>query len=268
MYRVGGHFGVVEIEHPRQNLEREAGGNPGHALVHSGEIAVFLIALGLGVGVLEVVAIVDAHLGIGAGVLRFLQPREHRKTRQHFQRTGGARRFRQRAVLHQLLVDFHLFGHAQAIRHLDDIDAVEERLVVLVVAERRPLRLVAVRQYHAVERNRAEALGAFVVAFLRGGQQRVQHLDRRLEHFDEFHQALVGEAQATGKAVGIHVVLRVFFQLADIHLAHQRGDVLVILVARLGLGNAHLTQHRRPALDHAKLGDVAVVFVQALDRPR
>jgi hypothetical protein len=65
-----------------------------------------------------------------------------------------------------------------------------------------------VRQHDAVERDRAEALGALVVAFLRGGQQRVQHLDRRLEHLDELQQALVGQAQAAGIAVGVRVVLR------------------------------------------------------------
>jgi hypothetical protein len=53
-----------------------------------------------------------------------------------------------------------------------------------------------VGQHDAVEGNRAKAFGALEVAFLRGRQQRVQHLDRRLEHFDEFQQALVGQAQA------------------------------------------------------------------------
>jgi hypothetical protein len=97
-----------------------------------------------------------------------------------------------------------------------------------------------VGQHHAVEGDRAEALGALVVAFLGGGQQRVQHLDRRLEHLDEFHQALVGQAQAARVAVGVGVVLGEFLQLADVDLADQRGDVLVVLVARLGLGDADL----------------------------
>jgi hypothetical protein len=125
-----------------------------------------------------------------------------------------------------------------------------------------------VGQHHAVERDGAEALGALVVALLGGGQQRMQHLDRRLEHLDEFQQPLVGQAQPARVAVGVGVVLGELLQLADIDLADQRGDILVVLVTRLGLGDADLAQHRRPALDHAELGDVAVVLVQALHRPR
>jgi hypothetical protein len=65
-----------------------------------------------------------------------------------------------------------------------------------------------VGQHDAVERDRAEAFGALVVAFLGRGQQRMQHLDRRLEHLDELEQAAVGQAQAAGIAVGVRVVLR------------------------------------------------------------
>jgi hypothetical protein len=78
--------------------------------------------------------------------------------------------------------------------------------------------------------------GALEVAFLGGRQQRVQHLDGRLEHLHEFQQPLVGQAQATGVAVGVRVVLGVGFQLADVDLADQRADVLVVLIAGLGLG--------------------------------
>ena len=107
----------------------------------------------------------------------------------------------------------------------------------------------------------------FEVAFLRGGQQGVQHLDRRLEHLDEFQQALVGQAQAARVAVGVGVVLGVALQLADVDLAHQRGNVLVVLVARLGLGDGHLAQHGGVEPHDAELRDVAVEFAQALDRP-
>jgi hypothetical protein len=78
-----------------------------------------------------------------------------------------------------------------------------------------------VGQHDAVEGNRAKAFGALEVAFLRGRQQRVQHLDRRLEHFHEFQQALVGQAQAARVAVGVGIVLRILFQLADVDLADQ-----------------------------------------------
>ena len=258
---------AVEVEHLRHDLEGEARRDAAHAFVDARVVAVLLHRLGLGVGVLQVLAVVHLHLAEDAGVLGLLQAREHRELRHHAQRAGRAGRLRQRGVAHQLLVDLDFFGDAQAVGHLDDVDPVEEGLVVLVVAEGLPFALVAVRQHDAVERNRAEAFGALEVAFLRGRQQRVQHLDRRLEHFDEFQQALVGQAQAAGVGVGVRVVLRIGLELADVDLADQRGDVLVVLVARLGLGDRDLAQHRRVALDDAELADVAAELFQPLDRP-
>ncbi|MCY1349104.1 hypothetical protein D9M69_352770 [compost metagenome] len=267
MHRVGGDFMRVEVEHLGQDLEGEAGGEPGHAFVHAGGVAVFLDRLGLGIGVLQVLAVVHAHLRVDVGVFRLLQARQHGELREHLQRVRRAVGVGQRAVDQQLVVDLDLVGDAQAVRHLDDVDPVDERLVVLVVAEAVPFRFVGVGQDDAAERQAAEALGAVVVAFLGGGQQRVQHLDRRLEHLDEFHQALVGPAQRARVAVGVGVVLREFLQLADIHLAHQRGDVLVVLVARLGLGDGDLVEDRRVHLDHAELADVAAELVESLGRP-
>ncbi|MCY1426673.1 hypothetical protein D9M71_424970 [compost metagenome] len=173
----------------------------------------------------------------------------------------------QGAADQQLVVDLDFVGDAQAVGHLDDVDPVDEGLVVLVVTEAVPFRFVGVGQDDAVERQSAQSLGAVVVAFLGGGQQRVQDLDRRLEHLDEFHQALVGPAQGARVAVGIGVVLREFLQLADIHLAHQRGDVLVVLVARLGLGDGDLVEDRRIQFHHAEFADVPAQFVQTLGGP-
>jgi hypothetical protein len=110
--------------------------------------------------------------------------------------------------------------------------------------------------------------GALEVAFLGRRQQRVQHLDRRLEHLDELEQALVGQAQAAREAVRVRVVLGEGLELSDVDLADQRRDVLVVLVARLGLGDADLLEHARVALDDLELPDVAAVLVEALDRPR
>ncbi len=183
------------------------------------------------------------------------------------QRAGRARRIGERRVLHQLVVDADLVRHPQAVGHLDDVDAVEERLVVLVVAEALPLRFVGVGEDDAVEGNRAEALRTLVVALLRRGEQRVQHLDRRLEHLDEFEQALVGAAETAGVAVGVGVVLGELLELADVELAHQRRDVLVVLVARLGLAHADLRERGRTQLDHAEMREVAAVLGEALDRP-
>src|SRR5690606_41874295 len=47
--------------------------------------------------------------------------------------------------------------YPQAVRHLDDIDPIKERLVVPVVAECLPLALIGVRQHDAIKRNRAHA---------------------------------------------------------------------------------------------------------------
>ncbi len=268
MHRVGSHLGGVEVENLGEDLESEAGRQAVHALVHTCGVTVLLDGLGLGVGVFQVFAVVDAHLRVDVGVLRLLQAREHGELGQHLQGVGCAVGGGQRAVGQQLFVDLNLVGDTQAVGHLDDVDTVDERLVVLVVAEAVPLRLVGVGQNHTAERDRAHAFGAVVVALLGRGQQRMQHLDRRLEHLDKLQQALVGAAQAARIAVGVRVVLREFFQLADIHLAHQRGDVLVVFIARLGLGNGDLLQDRGIKLDHAELGNIAIELVQALDRPR
>ena len=69
---------------------------------------------------------------------------------------------RQRAVDQQLVVDLDLVRHAQAVRHLDDVDAVDEGLVVLVVAEAVPFRLVGVSQNDAAVGQGTEAFGAVV----------------------------------------------------------------------------------------------------------
>ncbi|MPM73510.1 hypothetical protein SDC9_120490 [bioreactor metagenome] len=267
MYRVGGDLAVIEVEHLRQRLEGEAGRQTGHAFVHARVVAVFLVALGLGVGVLEVLAVVDPHLGEDAGVLGLFQPRQHRELRQHFQCVGRARRFGQRAMNKQLLVDADLVRHPQAVGHLDRVDAIQEGLVVLVVLERDPLGLVRVCHHDAIERNRPEALGTLVVTLLSGGQQRMQDLDRCLEHLDELKQTAVCQAQTAGVAVGVGIVLRILLKLADVDLADQRGNILVVLVAWLGLGDGNLTQHRRRQLDYAEPGDVAVEFMKALYGP-
>ena len=113
----------------------------------------------------------------------------------------------------------------------------------------------------------AEILGAVIAAFLGGGQQRMQHLDRRLEHFDEFQQPLRRAVQAAAVGIGVGVGLAVVFQLADVDLADQRRDILVVLVAGLGLSDADLAQPRGHQLDDAEFGDVAADLVQPLGGP-
>ena len=113
----------------------------------------------------------------------------------------------------------------------------------------------------------ADILGPCIASLLGRREQRVQHLDRRLEHLDEFHQPLRRPVEGAGIAVGVRVVLAEMLELADIELADQRRDVLVVLVARLGLGHTDLAQPRGQQLDHREARDVAVELVEPLHRP-
>ena len=160
---------------------------------------VFLHRLGLGVDVLQVLAVVDPQSS--NRMLEFScsqQPAgdaEAAEDLQHLRRAGGVA---QLAFAQQLVVNLALFGNPQAVRHLDHRDAVEEGLVVLVVLELLPFRLVRVGEDDALEGEGAEGLGAQVVAFLGCGQQGMQHLDGRLEHLDEFEQSLGRAVEPAG----------------------------------------------------------------------
>src|SRR5271166_670389 len=266
--RVGGDFRGIVIERRGQGLESKPRRDAVHPLIGSGGIAVFLDAARARVGFLQALAVIDAHLRVQRRVLVLAQPRQHREAGEHLERRRRARRARQLGRGNQLLVDLLLLLHAQAVRHLDYIDAVDEGFVVSIVLEALPLRLVGVGHDHARERDRADVLGADVVAFLGRGQQRVQHLDRRLEHLDELEDALVCAVEAARIAVGVRVVLRVHLQLADVDLADQRADVLVVLVARLRLRDGDLALARRTHANDAELADVAAEFVEPLEAPR
>jgi len=56
-------------------------------------------------------------------------------------------------------------------------------------------------------------------------------------------------------------------QLADVDFADQRRDVLIVLVARFGFGDANLAQLRRIEFDNFKFGDVTAKLVEALHSP-
>src|SRR5579862_5863491 len=267
MHRIGRDLGGVVVERLRQRLIGEARRDAGHAFVNARLVLVFLQRLGLGVGVLQLLAVIDAHLRGQVGVLMLLEPGHHAELGQHLQRLGRARRGTQIGAADQLLVDLRLLADAQAIRHRHHADAVEEGLVVLVGLEHGPFGLVGMRQDRAVERDGAQRLGADVIAFLRRGQQGMQHLDRRLEHLDKFEQALIGAAQPARERIGVRIVLAVMLELADVDLTDERGDVLVVLVARLGLGDGELAQLGRIEPRDLEFGDVAAELVQALDRP-
>ena len=187
--------------------------------------------------------------------------------REHVQGVRCAVGIPQAGVAQQFVIDLHFFGDAQAVRHLDDIDPVDKGFIVFIVAEGMPLGFVGVRQHHAIERDGAHVFGAVVVSFLGGGEQWVQHLDRCLEHFHELEQALVGPAQPPGKGVGVRIILGEVFQLANIHLAHQGGNVLVVFIAGFGFRHRDLVENGGVAFYHAKLAQVAAEFMQTLDRP-
>lgn len=151
--RVGGDFMGIEVEDLGQDLERKTRRQAIHPFVHPGVVAVLLDRLGLWIGVLEVLAVVHPHFRIDVGVFRLLEARQYGELGKHFQRVGRAMGLGQRAVEQQLVVDLHLIGNPQAVRHLDDVDPIDEGLVVLVVAEGVPFRLVGVSQQDAGERD-------------------------------------------------------------------------------------------------------------------
>ena len=138
MHGIGGHFAVIEIEDFRQHFVGKARREPVHALIDTGEVTVFLIALGLRIGVLEIFTVVDAQLRFKRGILRLFQARQHGEARHHFQGAGSAGGIGEGAVGEQLFVDMHFFRDAQAIGHLDDIDAIEKSFVIAIVAKRLP----------------------------------------------------------------------------------------------------------------------------------
>src|SRR5438067_9701131 len=95
----------------------------------------------------------------------------------------------------------------------------------------------------------------------------MQHLDRRLEHLDEFHQTLRRAVEAAREGIGVGIVLAVHLELADIDLADKARDVLVVLVARLGFRDADLLQPRGLQPNDGKFRDVPAEFLEALHRP-
>ena len=57
-------------------------------------------------------------------------------------------------------------------------------------------------------------------------------------------------------------------QLANVHLAGQGGNVLIVLIARLRLGDRDLPELGRVKPRHLEFGNVAAELIQSLHRPR
>ena len=197
----------------------------------------------------------------------FLQTRQDRKLCQHFKRTGRTCPLFQFGPLQQLVVNLGFLCHPQAIGDLDHADTVDKGFVVFVGLEGLPLGLVRVRQNKALERDRTKVFGADIVAFLCCRQQRMQHLDRGLEHLDKFKKSLIGAVKPAGIAVRIRVILAVIFKFADIDLADQRRNILIVFITRLGFGNRNLTQARRDQFNDREFGKIAVKFIKPFHRP-
>ena len=88
-----------------------------------------------------------------------------------------------------------------------------------------------------------------------------------LNDFDEFENALIGAVEAAGEAVGVGVVLAEAFQLADVDLADERRNILVVVVAWLGLGDRDLLAPRGKELHDPEALDIAAEFLEPLERP-
>lgn len=72
-------------------------------------------------------------------------------------------------LIKQFLVDFDLFGNAQAIRHLHDVNTIKEGFVVFVITESDPFGFVRVGENNPVERQGGDTFRPVVVTFLSGG---------------------------------------------------------------------------------------------------
>ena len=62
VHRVGRYLRVVIVEYLGENLESKAGGEPGHAFIHAGHVAVLLNGFGVGIHIFQILAVVNAHL--------------------------------------------------------------------------------------------------------------------------------------------------------------------------------------------------------------
>ena len=96
----------------------------------------------------------------------------------------------------------------------------------------------------------------------------MQHFNRCFKHLDELHDPLVSAAQRAGIAIGIRVVLRVVFEFTNIHLADQRGNILVVFIAGFCFGDSNLFQNGRPDFDDAEFGNIPAELMQTFCGPR
>ena len=203
-----------------------------------------------------------------AGVLRLLQPRQHRPHGGHLDRVRGDVLALHRLAVVVLLVDLDLVGQLRDVRDVDLHRAVAERFHELVVLQPAIFRLVGVAEDHFVDVGLRELLRLDLV-LLAGAEQVVQERHVELQHFDELDDAAVGDVEFAVEVERPRVAVgAVLGDLAVVDVAGELGGVLVLLVLRLERADADavLLAEDQPldadVLDHA--GPVAVVLLQPL----
>ena len=77
MHRIGSDLGLIVVEDGGQDFVGKARRHTDHSLVAAGKVAVLLVGLGLGVHVLQALAVIDAHFGVDARILGRFQAREY-----------------------------------------------------------------------------------------------------------------------------------------------------------------------------------------------
>ena len=153
-------------------------------------------------------------------------------------------------VANDLLVDLHLFGQPQVVRHLDDDDAVEDRFVGVVGAELLPLGLVRVRDDRDVDVDHAVAAGGRDHLLLRGGDHRVQVLGLVLEDLDELDDAAIADVERAVQVEHARIAFGVDVELGDVLRADQYGGVLVVGIDRRDDADADAVALRERLGDH------------------
>ena len=170
------------------------------------------------------------------GVLRLLQPGQHRPHRGDLERVRGQPLAAHLPVVVVLLVDPDLVGQTGDVRNVDLHRPVAQGLHELVGLELLVFRLVGVADDHLVDVGLGELLGLDLV-FLAGAQKIVEEGHVELEDLDELDDAAIGDVEFAVEVEGAGIALgAVLGDLAVVDVAGQLGGVLVLLV--LGLEGA------------------------------
>ena len=189
-------------------------------------------------------AVVEFHFAgeAEAGLAGRLEPRQYGKHRSDLQSIGSdmdtgqieaVARVLDIALPDQLLVDPHLFAHAQVVRHFDHEDAVDHRFVLFAGEVRVVLVFVGVRDHGDVAVDEGEATG--LDGLLSGdGVEFVKEPLFGLQHLDELHDAAVGDIEFSVEVVGTGIgLLPKFGERLNIDAAGEFRHILAFGVGGL-----------------------------------